>query len=138
MRTTSCTPSIISISPGSGRFCPTTPSTVRETPVERWTSMPRSTSRATPLLICSSLARFTVHDAAFEPSRFVDDPLEQPHDGVRVERPFARDAPDVIEHLLLTFGLIHFHVLLLLQTSNFARAARALVEQPHEHFVHAI
>src|SRR5436190_18144358 len=159
MRTTSCTPSIISMSPGSGRFCPTTPSTVRETPVDRWTSMPRSTSRATTLLICSSPAsssitttmlsvsilsgtrtavRFAVHDSTLQPSPFVDDPLEQPHNRLGVERSLARDAPDVVEHLLLAFRLVHFHVLLLLQASNLARAARPLVQQTHQHFVHAI
>ena len=50
IRTTSCTPSSISISPASGCPCPTAPSTVRVTPVDRWTSMPISTRRATTLL----------------------------------------------------------------------------------------
>ena len=54
IRTTSCTPSSSSISPASGRPCPTAPSTVRVTPVERCTSMPISTSRATTCSICAS------------------------------------------------------------------------------------
>src|SRR5262245_37629759 len=57
MRSTSWTPSIISISPGSGWPCPTTPSTVRVTPVDRWTSMPISTRRATTCSTWASVAR---------------------------------------------------------------------------------
>ena len=44
----------------------------------------------------------------------------------------------VVEHVLLAIRLIDLDALLLLQPADLADAARALVEQPHEHFVHAI
>ncbi len=60
MRSTSCTPSSISISAVSGCPCPTAPSTVRVTPVDRCTSIPISTSRATTCSICASVARSSI------------------------------------------------------------------------------
>ena len=57
MRSTSCTPSSISISRGSTLPLPTTPSTVRDAPVERCTSMPSSTRWAMTFSTCASLAR---------------------------------------------------------------------------------
>src|SRR5262245_34188148 len=57
IRSTSWTPSSISINPASGVPCPTAPSTVRVTPVDRCTSMPISTRRFTTSSICSSVAR---------------------------------------------------------------------------------
>src|SRR2546428_8667624 len=60
MRSTSCTPSISSISAASGVPRPTAPSTVRVTPVDRWTSIPISTRRATTCSICASLARSSI------------------------------------------------------------------------------
>src|SRR5262249_6781086 len=115
--------------PASGRPEPTAPSTVRVTPVDRWTSIPISTRRATTFSICSSVARscitttiapaastirvmllrpriLTVHEAALEPPRLVDDPFEEPRDRVRSERPFIRDAAHVRERLFLALRLI--------------------------------
>src|SRR5262252_977100 len=60
IRSTSCTPSSSSMSALSGCPCPTAPSTVRVTPVDRCTSMPISTSRATTCSICASLARSSI------------------------------------------------------------------------------
>ena len=47
-----------------------------------------------------------MNHAAFQASRFVDDPLEQPHDRIGIERSFAGHPSDVIEHLLLTIRLV--------------------------------
>src|SRR5262249_37601267 len=173
MRSTSWTPSSISIRPGSGCPWPTAPSTVRVTPVDRCTSIPISTRRFTTCSICASLARssmtttiavslqsvaaragdwglvigqslipnplsLAMNQAPFEAPRFVDDPFEQPRDRVRSERPFRRDAAHVREHLLLALRLIHLDPQLLLQLADLARDARALVQQPDQHFVHAI
>src|SRR5919106_2548436 len=164
--TTSWTPSSISIRPGSGCPCPTAPSTVRSTPVDRCTSMPISTRRATTCAIWSSVARscmtttmvcfasnlprisrlpilrdrgdLAVDHAPFEPSGLIDDALEQPCDGVRPQRPFHCDVPHVLEHLLLALGLIQLDALFFFHPSDFARHARALVQEPDEHLVHPI
>src|SRR5438067_4535742 len=200
IRSTSWTPSSISISPASGCPLPTAPSTVLVTPVDRWTSIPISTRRFTTCSICASLARSSitttiaalpvwalgvitnhpnpqspnpqspipnpqslipnpqsliprrrrrnggavsvavvaVNHAPLEPARLVDDAFEQPRDRVGPERPFRRDAAHVCEHLLLALGLIHLDAEILLDAADLARHARALVEQPHQHFVHAI
>src|SRR5439155_3789553 len=60
IRTTSCTPSSTSMRPVSGCPCPTAPSTVLVTPVERCTSIPISINRATTCSIWASLARSSI------------------------------------------------------------------------------
>src|SRR6185295_7076342 len=60
IRSTSWTPSSSSISALSGCPCPTAPSTVRVTPVDRCTSMPISTRRATTCSIWASVARSSI------------------------------------------------------------------------------
>src|SRR3954466_15888316 len=188
----------------SGRPCPTAPSTVRVTPVERCTSMPISTSRATTCSIWASVARssitttmtsistapcavfflrhhavpftattatatspstrrafhaehpvvrvrsrrggvasagavfFLLHQPALEAARFVDDPLEEPGDGVGTERPFGGDAAHVQQHLLFALRLVNLDAELLLHAPDLARDARALVQQPHQDLVDPI
>ena len=62
MRTTSRTPGSTSISRGSIGLCgtPTAPSTVKSTPLERWTSYPTSTSDSMTFWTCSSLAACSI------------------------------------------------------------------------------
>ena len=52
--------------------------------------------------------------------------------------PSAADVAHVLQHVLLAVGLVDLDALLLLQPADLADAARALVQQPDEHFVHAI
>src|SRR3954471_7549466 len=136
IRRTSCTPSSSSISALSGRPCPTAPSTVRVTPVDRCTSIPISTRRATTDSIWASDARSSitttmtialqrqasrpallvfVQNAPLQAARFVDNPFEQPRDRVRSQRPLGRDAAHVREHLLLALRLVHLGAELFLQ-----------------------
>src|SRR5262249_42870867 len=139
---TSCTPSSISIRPASGCPCPTAPSTVRSTPVERCTSIPISIRRATTFSICSSVARscmtttivpaaspvpvlmllgpdvLAVNQTPFEASRLVDDAFEQPRNGVRSERALGGDAAHVGQDLLLPLRLIDLDAELLLQLAD--------------------
>src|SRR5690349_1927695 len=79
-----------------------------------------------------------MNDASLEAPRFVDDPLEETRDRVGPERPFGRDTPHVRDHLLLALGLVHLDAEVFLEAPDLARHARALVEQPHQHFVHAV
>ena len=153
MRTTSCTPSSISISPGSGCPCPTAPSTVRVTPVERCTSIPISTSRATTCSICASVARSSITTTmASVPStargrhvRVAARPSSSPCTTRRSSRrassmirsnsraiasgpsgPSTATLAHVLEHLLLAIRLIDLDALLLLQPADLARrTARA-------------
>src|SRR6185369_4843731 len=132
----------------------------RSTPVERCTSMPISTRRATTFSICSSVARscmtttmtstasavcdtlparlFPVHHAPLEPPRLIDDPLEQPRDRVGPERSLGGDAAHVRDHFFLAIRLIDVDAALLLDAADLARDARALVQQAHQHLVDAI
>src|SRR5512145_2487 len=136
------------MSPGSGRFWPTTPSTVRVTPVDRWTSITTTMtvlrsrfqvpgSRFSVLLAGFRVFAF-VNDAALEPARLVDDAFEEPPDGVGAERPFAGHLAHVLQHVLFAIGLIDVHALGLFQPSDFTHASCALVEQTDQHFVHPI
>src|SRR6478752_3094331 len=134
IRTTSWTPSIISMSAASGRPCPTAPRTVLVTPVDLWTSIPISTRRfttcsiwlsvapsciTTTMTCCSlflqcrrhlaALVGFAVDHAPFQPARLVDDALEQPRDGVGPERPLGGNRAHVLQHLLLAIGLVDLH-----------------------------
>ena len=161
MRSTSCTPSITSISAESTLCAPTTPSTVRLTPVDRCTSIPASTSDATTFSICASVARSSMTTTmairplpvpcrglpaagyelcALDAPRLVDNPFEHPHDGVPFERAACLLAvgAHVVQHLLLPLGLIHLEPECLLQLPDFERAVRALVEQFDQPFVELI
>src|SRR6185436_14709791 len=152
MRSTSCTPSRMPISSGSILCAPTTPSTVRVTPDERWTSIPSSMRRAITASICASVARsfmtttmsllsnrrteiFRVGTRlALGTARFVDDAFEDAHDGVARERTgeILRGLPHLLEHPLLAIRLVDGHAELVFQLADFHRARDADVQQAHQ------
>ena len=72
--------------------------------------------------------------------RLVDNPFEDPHDGIALERA-ACVLPvglHVVQHLLFPIGLIDLEPERLLQLSNLERALRALTEQLHQPLVKMI
>src|SRR6187200_181757 len=73
-----------------------------------------------------------------EPPRFVDDALEQPADCLRAKWPFVRDLAHVLEHFLLAVGLVDIDARRLLEPPDFTHTPCALVQQPHEDFVHPV
>src|SRR5205823_2606707 len=91
-----------------------------------------------PALFSLRLRKLPMNDAPFEPTRFVDDALEQPADRVWSERAFARDLAHMLQHVLLTIGLVDLDSQLLFHAADFADAPRPLVQQPYEHFVDTI
>jgi len=79
-----------------------------------------------------------VNHAALETSCFVDDAFEQAADGIGAERPLAGDLAHVLQDVFLPIRLIDLDSLRFLQPPDLADAARALVEETHQHLVHAI
>src|SRR5258705_234578 len=151
MRSTSWTPSRMPINSGSILWAPTTPRTVRVTPDDRWTSIPSSMRRAITASICASVARSFITTTmsllsnrrsevftggtrfAFGAPRLVDDAFEDPDDGVARER--ARQIqgrlPDLLEHPLLSIGLVDRHAELVFQLADLDRAREPDVQQRH-------
>src|SRR3954467_9207886 len=150
MRSTSCTPSRISISSFSTLCAPTTPSTVRVAPEERCTSMPISMRRAMTVSICASVARSFITTtmtllscfqilAAFArhplgATRLVDHAFENADDRFGGQRPRQRGGglPDLGQYLRFALRLINREAGLMLEATHFHRARNANVEESHE------
>src|SRR5688572_16063090 len=160
MRSTSCTPSRISMSSFSTLCAPTTPSTVRVAPEDRCTSMPSSISLAMTESICASVARSFMTTTmavlrgtpqgapyvalpqfiplrarlALGATRFIDDAFENPDDRFGGERTsqLRRRLADAAEHLRFAFRLIDRQARLVLQASHFNGTRHAHVEQPYQ------
>jgi hypothetical protein len=68
---------------------------------------------------------------ALDAPRLVDDPFEHPYDGVPLERTASVYAvgAHMVQHLLLTVGLIYVEPERLFQFPDFERAMGALAEQ---------
>src|SRR4051812_26958105 len=158
IRSTSCTPSRISISSFSTLCAPTTPSTVRVAPDDRWTSIPNSMRRAMTESICASEARSFMtttmtllsdsrirHVSAIArhplgASRFIDDALEDPHDrfGRQRARQRRRRRPDFGEHLRLALRLIDRKLRIVFEAADFQGTGDAHVEKPHQLIVNDV
>src|SRR4030095_10233934 len=126
MRSTSWTPSRMPINSGSILWAPTTPSTVRVTPDDRWTSIPSSIRRWMTESICASVARSFITTTmtllsdrrtevftggtrfAFGSPCLVNDAFEDADDGVGGQRSgeLLRRPLYFLEHLLLWFALL--------------------------------
>src|ERR671924_163162 len=131
------------MSPWSTLPVPTTPSTVRVAPDDRWTSMPNSTSRAITASICSSVARSfmtttmalpLVGGDSFRPPCFVDDAFENPDGRFRFERPrqLRGGGPNELDHFLLALGIVDGHRGIVLETADLDRARDTDVQQANE------
>src|SRR5690606_29768674 len=77
---------------------------------------------------------------ALQPARLVDDPLEQPRQRLRSERPADGRAvrAHVRQHLRLALRLIDLEPELLLDLADAQRTPRALVQQLHEALVELV
>ena len=78
-----------------------------------------------------SRRRVIMSRGALDAPRLVDDPFEHPYDGVAFERTARVLAvgAHVVQHLLLTVGLVHLEPERLFQLPDFERAMGALAEQ---------
>src|SRR5690606_38386330 len=85
--------------PGSAPRSPALPSP----PPCRFLAFTVAVQAALPALVLRLLPH------AFQAARLVDDPLEEPRDGVALEGPRV-DGADVLEHRALAVGLIDLHV----------------------------
>src|SRR5215471_11779574 len=85
------------------------------------------------------VGRIRMHGKTLGGTGFVDNTLKEPANGGVRKRAFVV-AFGVAEHFVFTSGLVDRKALLLLDTANFQRALRALIEQVDEFlvdFVHA-
>jgi hypothetical protein len=69
--------------------------------------------------------------------RFVDDALEQPDDGLRIQRPDVLLA-HVLQHFPLALGLIDLEAERLFDPADLERAASPIVQKPHEALVELV